>query len=745
MKVYVAEKPSQARDIARVLGASRKEQTCIRGDDVAVTWCFGHLLEPAQPQEYDPELKRWSLDTLPILPDQWRMNVKPKVQGQLNAIRSLLQQASEVIVATDADREGEMIAREVLEWCQYQGPIRRLWLAALDDASVRKALANLLPGARTHSLYLAGLARSRADWLVGMNLTRAYTIAARGRGYDGVLSVGRVQTPTLKLVVDRDREIEAFKPVPYYEVLANCEHDNGAWQARWVPPESVADAEGRCTSQQAAESVAQRIHGVEGTVTVAQTECKRESAPLPYDLSTLQQEASKRWGIGAQEVLNTAQALYEKHKATSYPRTDCRYLPVSQHGDAGAVMQAIRSADPSIRHLADGADPQLQGRCWNDQKITAHHAIIPTTAKADMSAMSAREQAIYDMIRRRYLAQFYPPHEYDQTHLEVEAAGETFRARGRVTRNKGWKAVLTQDTDSSEQGEDSPQALPRVQEGDKLNIAGGEIRDRETTPPDRYTQGTLLAAMKNIAREVSDERLRKVLKENTGIGTEATRANIIQTLIDRGFLEQRKKKLISSPAARSLIDALPDPVRNPATTAMWEQALDQIANGELDVEAFLGRQAEWVRKLVQQVAEQGGEAVQVEAAQAHPCPECGSPLRRRKGSNGAFWGCSSYPNCKVTLPDQGGKPGKAPKQGPVGQCGCAKPGSIKESPKAWQCDACEAIVWKQVSGKKLTEKQALALFAGDLVQLKGLKSKRTGKTFNAGAKLTEGKVQLQFD
>lgn len=744
MRLFLAEKPSQARDIARVIGASRKETACIRGDGVVVTWCFGHLLEMAPPQDYDPALKRWSVDTLPILPGQWKMNVRPKVKGHFSSIRSLLKQASEVVVATDADREGETIAREVLELCGYKGPIQRLWLAALDEASVRMALANLLPGEQTFPLYRAGVARARADWLVGMNLTRAYTLAAQARGYEGVLSVGRVQTPTLKLVVDRDRAIEQFQPVPYYEVWIRCGHANGSWQARWVPGESVSDSEGRCTNQQAAAYVAQRVQAVQGTVTLAQTERKRENAPLPYDLSTLQQEASKRLGMGAQEVLDTAQALYEKHKATTYPRTDCRYLPVSQHGEAREVLQGLIQSDPTIEHLVDGADTAMQGRCWNDAKITAHHAIIPTAAPADVSSMSSREQAVYDMIRRRFIAQFYPAYEYDQTRLEVEAEGEIFRTQGRVNRRTGWRVLIQVEPSADENAENS-QALPNVQKGDSVSVAGAQIRDKETTPPERFTQGTLLAAMKNIAREVTDERLRRVLKENTGIGTEATRAGIIQTLMDRGYLEERKKKLTSTAAARSLIDALPDPVKDPSTTAMWEQALDQIANGEGEIDGFLQRQSEWVKRLVQHVQQQGANAVEVEAQAQQSCPACGSPLRQRKGSSGAFWGCTRYPDCTTTLPDQSGKPGKAPKQGPVGRCGCAKQGSIKESPKAWQCEACQAIVWKQLSGKKLTEKQALTLFAGELVQLKGLKSRRTGKTFDAGAKLTDGKVQLQFE
>ncbi|MBK1674725.1 DNA topoisomerase III [Ectothiorhodospira shaposhnikovii] len=657
-RLWLCEKPSQGRDIARVLGATRKGDGCLQGQTDTVTWCFGHLLEMASPDQYGDAYKRWSLDALPILPEQWRQEVKASARKQFKVIRQLLGQATEVVIATDADREGEMIAREVLDACRYQGPVRRLWLSALDETSIRKALANLLPGDKTYPLYLAGLGRARADWLVGMNLTRAYTLLGRQAGHEGVLSVGRVQTPTLRLVVDRDRDIEAFVPKPFWEVVAQVGHPNGGFVVRWVPPETVADAEGRCVSESTARQVAQRLSGAVAAVVSVETERVREAAPLPLDLGTLQQEASRRWGMGAQEVLDCAQALYEKHKATTYPRTDCPYLPTSQLSEVAQVMAALVRSDPGIGNLVQGADPTLQSKAWNDTRITAHHAIIPTTAPCRVDAMSDSERLIYDLIRRRYLAQFYPRHEFDRTEVLIQAGEDQLKATGRQVAVVGWRCLFRKEDREPEE-----QVLPPLARHDQCRVIQAEVVAKKTTPPPRFTEGTLIAAMKHVARLVEDPRLKKMLKENSGIGTEATRAGIIETLLARGFLVKQKKHLVSTDTARALIDALPAPVKDPATTALWEQALDDIAQGRQDLGGFLNQQTQWVNVLVQRVqsaARSGGAGVIAQGQVANPCPACGKSLRRRKSKDGFFWGCSGYPECRQTLPDSRGKPGKKP-------------------------------------------------------------------------------------
>ena len=377
--LYLCEKPSQAKDIARVLGANQHRDGYFAGTDVIVTWCFGHLLEMAAPEDYDPEYKAWCLETLPIIPGRWLWKVRKDAKKQYDIIIGLFKHADEIVVSTDADREGEAIAREVMDRGGWDGPVSRLWLSALDDQSIRHALANRLPGTQTEALYKAAAARSKADWLVGMNLSRLYTLSARQAGHDGVMSVGRVQTPTLKLVVDRDRWIEGFKPVPYFDVLATFQKQQGqaCFVAQWQAPEDMADAEGRCLKHSAAQAAADRCYGKTGAVISATSQRMKESPPLPFSLSTLQLEASKRFGMGALAVLDGAQALYETHKLTTYPRTDCEYLPQSHYESAEVILNVLKS-DDEFRVLAEQVDIGLRSKAWCDQKITAHHAIVPT-------------------------------------------------------------------------------------------------------------------------------------------------------------------------------------------------------------------------------------------------------------------------------------------------------------------------------------------------------------------------------
>jgi DNA topoisomerase-3 len=600
MRLFLCEKPSQARDIARVIGAGQRSEGFLKGEGCVVTWGFGHLLEQAPPEQYDPALKRWSLEALPILPSTWKMEIKKSGRKQFGVVKKLLGQASEVVVATDADREGETIAREILDYCGYQGRVARLWLSALDDASIRKALAGIRPGESTYPLYLAGLGRSRADWLVGMNLTRAYTVLAQRQGHQGVLSVGRVQTPALRLVVDRDREIANFVPQPFWEVVAHLQASGGTFQAKWQPSDaSIQDAVGRCVSEEAARSLAQRATGQQGRVSHLETSHKKEAAPLVMDLSSLQQEASRRFGYGAQQVLDIAQALYEVHKATSYPRTDCRYLPESQREDAERIVTLLLRSDEALSALRQRLDTSRKSRVWNDSKITAHHGIIPTAA-CDLTKLSDAERNVYDLIRRHYLAQLLPAHEYDRTDLRVDLEGEAFVASGRQVRVGGWRELFPR-SEGEEEREASP--LPSLSEGECCQAGQLEVLAKQTTPPKPFTEGTLVAAMKHAARFVTDERLKARLKETAGIGTEATRAGIIETLLKRGFIKRQKRALVSTPTGQQLIDALPTVITNPGMTALWEQALDDVAAGRLALQEFMGRQAGMVEKLVQHARE----------------------------------------------------------------------------------------------------------------------------------------------
>ncbi|MBF0622670.1 MAG: DNA topoisomerase 3, partial [Magnetococcales bacterium] len=669
------EKPSQARDIGRVLGVTSRRNGYLEGQGKRVTWCIGHLLEMTVPDGYKPEWKSWRLDTLPLIPEQWKLEATTRGKKQLTIVKGLLKGVHEVVLATDADREGETIGREVLEYCRYRGPITRLWLSALDDASIRKALSQILPGEKTESLYQAGLGRSRSDWLVGMNLSRAYTILGRQGGYDGVLTVGRVQTPTLKLVVDRDRLIENFKPVDFFDVIGHFRVENGAFKSKWIPKKKHADEEGRCLDKTIAKAVIQKVQGQTGQISKAQTKRMKEPPPLPLALSNLQQEASKRWSMSAKRTLEVAQALYEKHKAITYPRTDCRFLPKSQFSDVPKVLHAMMHADAALSGLVQSADPTIRSRAWNDKKITAHHAIIPTAAQIGIGGMSRDEVQIYDLIRRHYLAQFFPYFEYDRTVISSVVKDELFRTSGRVERVSGWKQVLGA---VDKRGKDPQEPmLPLVKKGEPTTVEKAELASKKTKPPNRYTEGTLIQAMKNVGKLVEDQRLRKILRETAGIGTEATRAAIIENLLKRQLLtKEGKKNLVSMPAGRALVDVLPHSVTDPATTAVWEQVLDDIAYSDGSLDEFLDKSVLWINKLIANVKARQSRGINSFAGIAspmvktgrrkpgtgaapdarYPCPVCGQPMCRRQSQRGWFWGCSTFPTCKATMPDSQGKP-----------------------------------------------------------------------------------------
>lgn len=600
MRLFLCEKPSQAKDIAKILGANRKGDGCWQGTDVCVTWCIGHLLETAPPDSYDERYKRWNLADLPIIPEKWKMLVKPKTASQFKAVKRLLGEARELVIATDADREGEMIARELVEHCRYRGPIQRLWLSALDDASIRKALARLLPGQDTFNLYHSALGRSRADWLIGMNMSRLFTLLGRQSGYQGVLPVGRVQTPTLRLVVDRDRSIADFVPLPFWAIDVQLEHANIGFNAQWRAPQDTCDDQGRCLNQALAQKAATDIgNAPTARVLKVTTERVREAAPLPFDLGTLQELCSKKFGLGAQETLDIAQALYETHKLITYPRSDCGYLPVSQHSEAPAILTALQRADSSLAPLQAHLEPQRRSRAWNDAKVTAHHGIIPTAAASDPSRLPAKHKAVYTLIRARYLAQFLPNHEYDRTQAEFDCAGHALRAVGKQIVEPGWRRALPEALAPAKGREAPPaQVLPTLCESQDCSVQGLQLKDLWTQPPKPFTEGDLIKAMKNVAKLVDDPRLKQKLKETTGIGTEATRASIIQGLLDRGYLVKNGKALAATPAAFSLIDAVPRAIADPGTTAIWEQALDMVQSGEMSLEDFVARQSAWMGKLV---------------------------------------------------------------------------------------------------------------------------------------------------
>ncbi|EBS2696037.1 DNA topoisomerase III [Salmonella enterica subsp. enterica serovar Newport] len=669
MRLFLCEKPSQARDIAKFIGAGQRGDGFLSGPGVTVTWARGHLLEQAEPEAYGGQYGNpWRLDVLPLVPQQWKLEVKKDGRAQFSVINRLLKQVDEVVIATDADREGEVIARELLEYCRFQGRVFRLWLSALDDASIRSALANIWPSEKTEALYRAGVGRGRADWVTGMNLTRLYTLKAREAGISGVMSVGRVQTPTLAIVVRRDLEIENFIPKPYSDVIATLISDNIAFPVKWVAAAQYCDEEGRCIQAGIAAQVVELCRQTaSATVIDCQTKRQKKSAPLAFSLGSLQQACAEKFGMPAQQVLDIAQSLYETHKLTTYPRTDCGYLPVSMREEVRAVLAALMQTDPSLKsHPALAQlDISLVSRIWNDKKITAHHGIIPTKQAGDLSRLSTDERNVYQLIRQHYLAQFLPQMEVDATEATFNISGQLFRTTGNVVVVAGWKALFTEPSRTAQipadgnEDKEGVSRLPPLQAGQTCRVQGAEEKRLQTKPPVPYNDGTLIAAMTNAASFVTDAALKKVLKENAGIGTEATRAGIIDTLVKRGFLVRDKKALHSTPTGRDLVSALPSALTSPGLTALWEQLLDEVAAGRVSLEDFMAKQNAWVVQLVSQGKSQ---PLAMQAPPGPPCPVCGGRTAQRQGKNGVFFGCVNYPACRgIAGSGSGGPSMKMPK------------------------------------------------------------------------------------
>ncbi len=651
MSLFICEKPSQARDIAAVMGIQSKGEGYIQAGGHEVTWCIGHLLEMDDPESYDDAWKKWRIEDLPMVPNPWSLHVRKTVSKQYQVVASLVQKAAVIVVATDADREGESIAREMIERLHFTGNVQRLWLSALDRASISKALSAIQCGSTTEPLYYAAQARQRADWLVGMNMTRAYTLLGRRTGLDAVLSVGRVQTPTLALIVDRDRTIENFVSVPYFvnwiEVEAKGRSFRSILVTRGNPVRTGFDPEGRCIDEAVARTLAEKSQGT-ATVRRADYDQKTSRAPLPFSLSALQQACSKHWGYGAKEVLDIAQALYETHKLTTYPRSDCRYLPQDQFEESGPILDSIRNNGLFDARILDQMDPSRKSRAWNDRRVTAHHAIIPTATGLSEATLKEREVKVYRLICQHFVAQFLPDYRYLQSTVLLSTAQLDYRATGRSPIAPGWKQIFAHPQGRA----DEPlQKLPKVQVGDSLTILESGVDSKQTTPPKPFEEGTLIAAMSNIQQFVRDPELKKILKETEGIGTEATRASIIETLYQRKFIEKRKKQVVSTPLGRDLVDLLPTELKDPGTTALMERMLGQIAQGNGTLEDYLHRQTVWLTALTDKVKRQYGELPGVPRSAADSrslgdCPQCGKPLWERRSRYGKFIGCSGFPDCK---------------------------------------------------------------------------------------------------
>ncbi|QEM81421.1 DNA topoisomerase III [Halomonas binhaiensis] len=580
MRLIIAEKPSLARAIAAALPttAKRQEGYLVAGD-TTVTWCLGHLLEQAPPDAYDPAYKPWRRDHLPIVPSRWKLTPRPRARGQLSVIRSLLKQASVVVHAGDPDREGQLLVQEVIEYLGWKGAVARLLVNDLNRPAVARALARLEDNALFQPLYQAAESRARADWLYGINLTRAWTLIGRQAGIDGVLSVGRVQTPVLGLVVRRDEEIRRFVPYPFHVLWADLSVAAGTLRAWWVPGEQHRlDERGRLLERTPAEALAQRLVGAQGLVSSVETRQRRQAPPLPYSLSALQVDAARRHGLSAKAVLDICQRLYERHQLITYPRSDCRYLPEEHLTTLPRQLASACTNDPTLAGWLRGADLSRRSKAWNDKKVSAHHALAPTGRPFEPARLSSQEADVYRLIARNVIAQFYPPLETCEVKAEFLILEERFRASGQQVLVPGWKPLFTTR-------EEAP-PLPALNQGEACHVNAAEVEDKETTPPEPFTDASLIKAMMNIARYVDDPDVRKTLRDTDGLGTEATRASIIETLLDRGYLVRQGKALRATRLGVALIHSLPEAVSRPERTALWEQRLEAITN-QADPSSFI--------------------------------------------------------------------------------------------------------------------------------------------------------------
>lgn len=622
MILYIAEKPSLGRAIADALpGPHKKTDGAIElGNGDVVSWCIGHLLEQAEPDAYDPKYKKWSRETLPILPQRWQLTPKPKTRKQLSVLRKLVKQADHLVHAGDPDREGQLLVDEVIDYLGVsktkKSQVQRCLISDLNRPAVVQALASLRSNQEFAALSISALARSRADWLYGLNMTRAYTLQGQQAGYQGVLSVGRVQTPLLGLVVRRDNEIDQFVAHDFFDVWAQLQTASGeCFKAKWLPSDSCAkflDDQGRNLSRPLADNVAGRITGKPAEVTALSRQKKQRAAPLPHSLSSLQIDASKAFGLSAQQVLDVCQALYETHKLITYPRSDSRHLPKAHFAQGASVTACLveNMATLGVAQFAGAladADFNRKSRAWNDAKVDAHHAIIPTLKK--IRRLSETESKVYQLVCRNYMAQFLAPEHYSETKVEVKIDTGLFNAKAREQQLAGWtvlfpkKAGAKARDSGKNSGDDSDgtvATLPTLTKGQALTCTQGEVVAKQTSPPKAFTDATLLAAMTGISRFVADPELRRVLKETDGLGTEATRAGIIELLFKRGFLVRSGKVIRSTEAGKVLIQALPTEATWPDMTARWESELDAICNRQSKYAHFMEPMVESLHGLIDQ-------------------------------------------------------------------------------------------------------------------------------------------------
>lgn len=665
MRLWIAEKPELAKAIVEGLGGgSRKDGYYDCGDDY-VTWCFGHMLSLFDPEDYDEKYAMWDLEHLPMSFIPWKLKPNPSSEKQLNIIIQLLKDSSSCVNAADADAAGQCLIDEILEYVDYKNYVERVLINDLNVNIVRAAIDNLTPNSDYKGLYLAELSRMVCDQLYGYNMTRAYTLAAQARGYNGVLSLGRVQTPILGLVVRRDLEFEAHTKSFYYDISADFSFKGISIPAKYQVKESdPLDDKKRIVEKNFASTI-KEIEGQQSTIVSAKTSEKTTAPPLPFNLLKLQAEASRKFGYKPDQVKDITQALREKYKLITYNRSDCQYLSDEHHVNAPSVLAAISSTVTTFQRVIESTDTTIKSKAFNSSKVSAHHAIIPTEATADFEKLTDPEQKIYMLIARAYIAQFFPKYKYNQTNIEIDCLGHTFTCRSNVSTVAGWKSLYKNDIENEEvANNDGLEGLDfsSLSSSDVGACTNFSAKEKETKPQPRYTMDTLLNDLTRVAKYIKDPKLKAALierdkgkeGEHGGIGTAATRDSIVSGLFEREFLLEKGKQIISSTQAREFYSIIPDQAKYPDMTAIWHQQQMQIENGTLDHIEFIKGLVNYVGKQIEHLKINGITGLNIKA---YGCPECGKILRRIKGTKGYFWGCSAFKEgCKTALPDQNNKP-----------------------------------------------------------------------------------------
>lgn len=626
--LVLAEKPSVGRELARVLDCKKSGNGYLEGDKYIVTWALGHLVTLADPDVYDKKYEKWDMQDLPMLPQNMKLVVIPESRRQFQAVSSLMKRGdvNELIIATDAGREGELVARWIMMKAGWKGKTQRLWISSQTDKAIKDGFKNLKPAADYDNLFRSAQARSEADWLVGLNVTRALTCK-----YNAQLSAGRVQTPTLALIVRREEEIRKFTPREYWGITAKLQGFTSTWRDGGKNAQTF--------DRNKAEEILKKLQGKPAVLTKVERQRKITPPPAAYDLTELQRDANKKYAYSAKETLSLMQSLYERHKLLTYPRTDSRYI---SQDVVATLPERLRSCmvdeyKPLAQEIYRNK-PLKTKYLVNDAKVTDHHAIIPTEEQPQLYDLSGPERNIYDLVVRRFLAVLMDPYEYEEIRLTMTIGGETFTAKGKRVLSQGWKAAYNRSFQLEEDEDEQAQNLPELSQGQKLKVESVALKPGKTSPPARYTEATLLSAMEHPSGQVSDQNLSRILEETSGLGTPATRADIIEKLFSTFYVERRGKELVPTSKGMQLVELAPEELRSAALTAKWEDQLADIAKGKVRDSEFVDQMRKYATELVTEV-KASNQTYRHDNQTRTPCPDCGKYLLRVKGKRGEMLVC----------------------------------------------------------------------------------------------------------